>query len=191
MNKATRAIVILVASILGVFVLFYLYGTSVYSGAVEKQEALKEKWGNVQAAYQRRADLVPQLIETVKGARDNERQILENVTKARSGMTSASSPMELEKLGSTINNAIKVVFENYPEIRSTENFQMLQAQLESTENRVNTERTRYNESVQEYNTFIRGFWKKKALSLVGDDEFKTQDAFEASSEAQTAPKVKF
>ncbi|MEY2763891.1 MAG: hypothetical protein RLZZ205_315, partial [Bacteroidota bacterium] len=117
MNTITKSILILIGVIVGAFILFYLYGTSVYSGAVEKQEAVKKEWGNVQAAYQRRADLVPQLVETVKGARDNEREILENVTRARSGMGAAQSPAELQKLGGEINKAINIVFENYPEIR--------------------------------------------------------------------------
>ena len=107
MNKALRAVLILVGVIIGTFILFYLYGTSVYSEAVVKQEGVKKEWGNVQAAYQRRADLVPQLVETVKGARDNERTILENVTRARSGMGAAQTPAELQKLGGEINKAIK------------------------------------------------------------------------------------
>ncbi|MEN9334712.1 MAG: hypothetical protein RLY35_1892 [Bacteroidota bacterium] len=191
MNTITKSILILLGIIVGAFVLFYLYGTSVYSGAVEKQEAVKKEWGNVQAAYQRRADLVPQLVETVKGARDNERTILENVTRARSGMGAAQTPAELQKLGGEINKAINIVFENYPEIKSTQNFGELQAQLEGSENRVNKARTDYNEAVEKSNTFIRGFWKKKALSLVGDEEFKVYDAFSAAEGADQAPKIDF
>ncbi len=191
MNTITKSILILIGVIVGAFILFYLYGTSVYSGAVEKQEAVKKEWGNVQAAYQRRADLVPQLVETVKGARDNEREILENVTRARSGMGAAQSPAELQKLGGEINKAINIVFENYPEIRSTQNFGELQAQLEGSENRVNKARTDYNESVEKSNTYIRGFWKKKALALVGDEEFKVYDAFAANEGAENAPKIDF
>ena len=191
MNKATRAILILVGVIIGAFILFYLYGTSVYNGAVENQEAVKKEWGNVQVAYQRRADLVPQLVATVKGARDNERALLENVTKARSGMSAAQNPAELQKLGADINKAINIVFENYPEIRSTANFSELQAQLEGSENRVSKARTDYNDAVQKSNSFIRGFWKKKALALVGDEEFKVYDAFEAAEGSQNAPKVDF
>jgi LemA protein len=182
---------ILVGVILGAFILFYLYGTSVYNGAVEKQEAVKKEWGNVQVAYQRRADLVPQLVATVKGAKDNERAILENVTKARSGISAAQSPAELQKLGADINKAINIVFENYPEIRSTQNFSELQAQLEGTENRVGKARSDYNDAVEKSNGFIRGFWKKKALALVGDEEFKVYDAFAASEGAENAPKVDF
>ncbi len=191
MNKATRAILIFVGVIVGAFVLFYLYGTSVYSGAVDNQELVKKEWGNVQVAYQRRADLVPQLVATVKGARDNERAILENVTKARSGMSAAQNPAELQKLGADINKAINIVFENYPEIRSTANFSELQAQLEGSENRVSKARSDYNDAVQKSNSFIRGFWKKKALALVGDEEFKVYDAFEATEGSQNAPKVEF
>lgn len=191
MNKALRAVLILVGVIIGTFILFYLYGTSVYSEAVVKQEGVKKEWGNVQVMYQRRADLVPQLIATVKGARDNERAILENVTRARSGMASAQSPAELQELGATVNKAISIVFENYPEIKSNENFAQLQAELSGSENRVSKARSDYNDAVEKSNGYIRGFWKKKALALVGDEEFKVYDAFEASAEAQTAPEVDF
>ncbi|MBM3429098.1 MAG: LemA family protein, partial [Bacteroidetes bacterium] len=189
MNKATRTILILVGAILGAFILFYLYGTSVYNGAVERQEAVKRQWGNVQVAYQMRSDLVPQLIASVKGARDNERAILENVTKARSGISAAQSPAELQKLGADINKAINIVFENYPEIKSTENFGALNDQLIETEHRVGKARTDYNETVENSNGYIRGFWKKKALALVGGEEFKVYDAFEAAVGTEKAPKV--
>jgi LemA protein len=104
------------------------------------------------------------LIATVKGARDNERAILENVTRARSGMASAQSPAELQELGATVNKAISIVFENYPEIKSNENFAQLQAELSGSENRVSKARSDYNEAVEKSNGYIRGFWKKKALA---------------------------
>jgi LemA protein len=97
----------------------------------------------------------------------------------------------LQKIGADINKAINIVFENYPQIRSTENFKELQAQLEGTENRVGKARTDYNEAVEKSNGYIRGFWKKKALALVGDDEFKVYDAFAAAEGAENAPKVDF
>jgi LemA protein len=191
MNKALRAILILVGVIILAFIMFYLYGTSVYSEAAIKQEGVKKEWGNVQVMYQRRADLVPQLIATVKGARDNERAILENVTKARAGMSTATTPAEIQDLGATVNKAISIVFENYPEIKTNENFAQLQSELTGSENRVSKARTDYNDAVEKFNGYIRGFWKKKALALVGDDEFKLYDAFEASEGSQEAPKVDF
>ncbi len=138
-------------------------------------------------------DLVPQLIATVKGAAANEEKILMEVTNARSGIKSATTPEEIQQQGSIINRNIQVVFEKYPEIRSTENFGMLQAQLEGTENQVKTERDLYNEAVKEFNSYVRGFWKHKALGLVGndDEEFKVRKMFEADAGSENAPKVSF
>lgn len=192
-NKVLIALLAVVGVIVVSFGIFYLYGTSVYSGAVEKQETVNEKWANVQTAYQRRADLVPQLIATVKGAAANEEKILMEVTNARAGIKSANTPEEIQQQGSIINRNIQVVFEKYPEIRSTENFGMLQAQLEGTENQVKTERDLYNEAVKQFNSYVRGFWKHKALGLVGndDDEFKVRKMFEADAGSENAPKVSF
>ena len=192
-NKVLMALLAVVGVIVLGYGIFYFYGTSVYSGAVEKQEAVNEKWANVQTAYQRRADLVPQLIATVKGAAANEEKILMEVTNARSGIKSATTPEEIQQQGSIINRNIQVVFEKYPEIRSTENFGMLQTQLEGTENQVKTERDYYNEAVKEFNSYVRGFWKHKALGLVGndDEEFKVRKMFEADAGSENAPKVSF
>ena len=192
-NKVLIALLAVVGVIVVGFGIFYLYGTSVYSGAVEKQEAVNEKWANVQTAYQRRADLVPQLVATVKGAAANEEKILTEVTNARAGIKNATTPEEIQQQGSIINRNIQVVFEKYPEIRSTENFGMLQAQLEGKENQVKTERDLYNEAVKEFNSYVRGFWKHKALGLVGndDEEFKVRKMFEADAGSQNAPKVSF
>jgi len=192
-NKVLMALLAVVGVIVLGYGIFYFYGTSVYSGAVEKQEAVNEKWANVQTAYQRRADLVPQLIATVKGAAANEEKILMEVTNARSGIKSATTPEEIQQQGSIINRNIQVVFEKYPEIRSTENFGMLQTQLEGTENQVKTERDYYNEAVKQFNSYVRGFWKHKALGLVGndDEEFKVRKMFEADAGSENAPKVSF
>ncbi len=173
--------------------MFYLYGTRIYDGAVSRQETVNETWGNVQAAYQRRADLIPNLVATVQGAAENEKTILTEVTRARAGIGQAKTPAELDQFAGTINRAISVVFERYPEVRATENFAVLQAQLEGTENRINTERTRYNEAVKDFNGYIRGFWRSKALGLVSsaDDNFTRREMFEAKETAQDAPEVDF
>jgi LemA protein len=191
MNKLTIAVILLVAVIGGGFLLFYLYGTRIYDGAVSRQETVDESWGNVQASYQRRADLVPNLVATVQGAAENERQILIDVTEARSGIEKAQTPAEIDQHAGTINRAINVVFERYPEVRATQNFGQLQAQLEGTENRINTERTRYNEAVKDYNAYIRGFWRSKALGLVGNEDFSRREMFEAKAGAEDAPQVDF
>jgi LemA protein len=146
----------------------------------------------VQAAYQRRADLVPNLVATVKGAAENEKEILTQVTQARAGIVGAKTPEDLEIAGRKINTAINLAFEAYPQIRSTENFQDLQAQLEGTENRINVARQRFNAAVADYNTYVRGYFKKMALNMFGGGEdFSVRKGFEASQEAQNAPKVAF
>lgn len=187
---------IITLSIIGVIVLFVIgfvsWGTRVYDKAVAAQEGVNASWSNVQATYQRRADLIPQLVATVKGAAENERGILTAVTQARAGIVNAKTPEDLELAGRQINTAINLAFEAYPQIRSTENFQDLQAQLEGTENRINVARQNYNNSVQGYNTFVRGYFKKMALNMFGGGEdFSVRKGFEASQNAQEAPKVDF
>src|SRR5690349_17519466 len=186
---ATLALVgIIAVSIIG----FFVWGTGVYDSAVSAQEQVNAEWGDVQAAYQRRADLVPNLVATVKGAAENEKSILVQVTQARAGIVNAKTPEDLELAGRQINTAINLAFEAYPQIRSTENFQDLQSQLEVTENRINVARQNYNETIRGYNTFVRGFFKRMALNIFGGGEdFSVRKGFEASQNAQEAPKVDF
>lgn len=193
MNKVTLALIVLLLVVGGSFAIFYFYGTSVYDGAVKREETMNAAFANVQAAYQQRADMIPNLVATVQGAADNERSILIEVTQARAGISKATTTEEIEQNAAVLNRAISVVFERYPEVRATENFGMLQTQLEGTENRIRTERNRYNDAVNEFNTYVRGFWKSKALSLVAgeDDNFKKREMFKATEEAQNAPKVQF
>ena len=195
-NKVLMALLAVVGVIVIGYGIFYFYGTSVYSGAVEKQETVNEKWANVQTAYQRRADLIPQLVATVKGASANEEKILTEVTNARAGMVSASTQDEYMQQARIMDrgiNQLKIAIESYPEIKSTANYAMLQAQLEGTENQVKTERDYYNEAVKQFNSYVRGFWKHKALGLVGndDEEFKVRKMFEADAGSDNAPKVSF
>jgi LemA protein len=183
-------------SIIGVIVIaviwFFSWGTGIYDKAVSAQENVNKEWNDVQAAYQRRADLVPNLVATVKGAAENEKEILTQVTQARAGIVGAKTPEDLELAGRKINTAINLAFEAYPQIRSTENFQDLQAQLEGTENRINVARQRFNAAVAEYNTYVRGYFKKMALNFFGSDEdFTARKGFEASAGSENAPTVKF
>jgi len=182
--------------ILGVIVffvfIFFMWGTGIYDKAISAQENVNREWNDVQAAYQRRADLVPNLVATVKGAAENEKEILTQVTQARAGIVNAQTPEDLELAGRKINTAINLAFEAYPQIRSTENFQDLQAQLEGTENRINVARQRFNAAVAEYNTYVRGYFKKMALNFFGDGEdFTPRKGFEASAGSENAPTVKF
>ena len=161
---------------------------STYNKAVGLQEEVNNEWGDVQSAYQRRADLVPQLVATVKGAAENEKEILIKVTQARSGIVNAKSPQDMELLGKEINTAINLAFERYPQIKSTENFGALQAQLEGTENRVNKARDDYNASVKGYNTHIRGFFSSMILNA---ETFPKKESFKANAGSENAPEVKF
>jgi LemA protein len=192
MSKGLLATLVIVG-VIAVFVIgFFMWGTGVYDSAVKTQEDVNAQWADVQAAYQRRADLVPNLVATVKGAAENEKEILVKVTQARAGIVNAKTPDDLEIAGRQINTAINLAFEAYPQIRSTENFQELQAQLEGTENRINIARQRYNEAVRNYNTYVRGYFKRMALNFFGDgEEFSVRKGFEASSAAQNAPTVDF
>jgi LemA protein len=215
MNKLTISALILVVSILVGFISFYFYSASVRDSAVKNQETVNEAWGNVQSAYQRRADLIGNLVETVRAAAENEREILVGVTEARGGIRhytdsignlvaeqsakvkSATTPAELQQSDVMLMNTYRgfrgFMTENYPTVQSTQNFANLQTQLEGTENRINTERNRYNEAVKTYNAHIRGTFKKMGLSLVAseEDNFKVREMFEAKEGAEEAPKVKF
>jgi LemA protein len=192
-RSLTTSLLILLAVVLGIFIVFYLWAAGIRDSAVTKQETVNESWGNVQAAYQRRADLIPNLVNTVKGAAENEKQILIDVTQARAGIGVAKSPAELEQHGAVINRAISVIFERYPEVKATQNFATLQAQLESTENVVRTERTRYNETVKDYNAYIRGTFRRMAVSMLGseEDNLTRREMFEAKEGSEDAPKVDF
>lgn len=192
MSRGLITTLVIIGALVLVIFGFISWGTGIYDNAVQSQEGVNNAWNDVQAAYQRRADLIPNLVATVKGAAENEKAILTQVTQARAGIVNAKTPEDLEIAGRQINTAINLAFEAYPEIRSTENFQDLQAQLEGTENRINVSRQRYNEAVAKYNTYVRGFWKRKALSMFGDDEeFPVRKGFEASAQAQNSPTVDF
>ena len=184
--------VVIIGAIVVMGLMFVSWGNGVYNNAVSLQEDTQAQWGNVQAAYQRRADLVPQLVATVKGAAANENKILAEVTHARAGIVNAKTPQDMEMMGKKINTAINLAFEAYPEIKSTQNFRDLQAQLEGTENRINVERRRYNETAKEYNKYVRGLFRRWVLGIFGDeDEFVKKEMFQASAGAENAPKVEF
>lgn len=183
---------IVVGAIVGAFLLFYLYGTTVYDKAVKAQEIVDQKWGDVQSDYQRRADLIQNLVNTVKGAAENEKEILTQVIQARQGIANAKTPADLDKNAEVFNRSFSILVERYPEVKSTANFQQLQAQIEGTENRIKKSRSDYNEVVKDYNALIRGFWRSKALSIVGSsDEFTKKEMFEAQAGSEIAPTVDF
>lgn len=192
MSKGLITALIVIGVILFFGFIFVSWGSGIYDNAVGAQEQVNQAFADAQATYQRRADLVPNLVATVKAAAENEKQILTQVTQARAGIVNAQTPEDLELAGRKINTAINLAFEAYPQIRSTENFQDLQAQLEGTENRINVARQRYNESVRNYNTYVRGFFKRMALNVFGGGEdFTVRQPFQAAAGAENAPTVDF
>lgn len=168
-------------------IVFLIYRSS-YNTAIELQENVTEKWGDVGVTYQRRADLIPQLVATVRGAAANEKGILTQVTEARAGIVNAKTPEDMDLMGKKINTAINLAFEAYPQIRSTQNFSDLQTQLEGTENRISVARQNYNGAVKEYNSHIRGFFNSMFLNK---EVFAKKDAFKETAGSEVAPKVDF
>ena len=168
---------------------------------VVAEQNVNEKWAQVQNVYQRRADLVPNLVETVKGFAAQERTVLEEVTKARASATAIQlSPQALadpkaverwqaaqNQLGGALSRLL-VTVERYPDLKSNANFLALQTQLEGTENRITVERRRFNEAVRDYNTRLRLFPGSVVAAMAG---YAPKAFFEATPDAATAPKVKF
>ena len=191
MSKGLITTLVIIGIVVFFVFSFFMWGTGVYDSAVKAQEKVNNEFADVQATYQRRADLIPNLIATVKAAAENEKDILTQVTQARAGIVAAKTPEDLEMAGRKINTAINLAFEAYPQIRSTENFQDLQSQSEGTENRINVSRQRYNEAIAEYNSYVRGYFKKMALSTFGGGEdFSPRKGFEASAGSEKAPDAK-
>jgi LemA protein len=186
-NKMKKGLIV-IGGILGLVLIIFLMYRGSYNTAVGYQENVDEKWGGVAATYQRRADLIPQLVATVKGAAANERGILTQVTEARAGIVNAKTPEDMELMGKKINTAINLAFEAYPQIRSTENFSDLQTQLEGTENRISVARQNYNEAVKQYNSHIRGFINSMFLNK---ETFPKKQPFKESAGSENAPKVDF
>ncbi len=177
------------------------WAVSVSNQLVVAEQNVNEKWAQVQNVYQRRADLVPNLVETVKGFAAQERTVLEEVTKARASATAIqlspqalSDPKAVERwqaaqnqLGGALSRLL-VTVERYPDLKSNANFLALQTQLEGTENRITVERRRFNEAVRDYNTRLRLFPGSVVASMAG---YAPKAFFEATPDAATAPKVKF
>lgn len=185
---------------IGIIVILFFWGCSGYNGLVNQDENVKKYWNNVQTQYQRRADLIPNLVNTVKGEANFERGTLTDVINARAKATSIQvNPNDLtpEKMQqfqqaqgqlSVALGRLLAVSENYPNLQTNAAFQGLQAQLEGTENRIAVARNDFNNAVQDYNVRVRRFPTNIFASIMG---FHQRQGFEADQGAQNAPKVDF
>ncbi|ABF40521.1 LemA [Candidatus Koribacter versatilis Ellin345] len=186
-----KALIVLVVIGLIVLSCFGMY-ISTKNTLVQKNEAVKSQWAQVDVVLQRRADLIPNLVETVKGIAQQEQAVFGDIAAARSRLLSAGTPQEKIAANQQLDGALGrllVVVENYPQLRSSENFLRLQDELAGTENRISVERKRYNDSLQDYNTYIGQF---PASLFAGWAGFKRNDAyFQASEGAKQTPKVQF
>lgn len=183
-----------------VLALLVMLGCGKYNGLVAKDEAVKNKWGVVQSSYQRRADLIPNLVATVKGAANFETETLEKVIQARASATQIKvdvndlSPEKIQQYQaaqgqlSQALGRLLAVSEAYPDLKANANFQNLQAQLEGTENRINVARNDFNDAVNVYNSSVRTFPNNIVAGITG---FKQKGYFEAAAGSENAPQVKF
>ncbi len=185
-----------------IFVLFLLavWGTSSYNNLVTKEETVNQSWANVQNVYQRRSDLIPNLVATVKGVANFEKSTLTAVIEARANASKVNiNPKNLDEASlqkfqsaqdgiSSSLSRLMVVVERYPELKATQNFAELQAQLEGTENRITVERRNFNEAAQAYNTYLRRFPNSIFAGMFG---FQKKAYFAAQKGAENAPKVEF
>jgi LemA protein len=186
----TGVIILVVVALLAVTLGSSLIGSR--NELVTEREAIRGAMSQVDTVLQRRNDLIPNLVETVKGFAKQEQSVIDSVTNARAAMIGAKTPAEKVAADQQLTGALGrllVVVENYPQLKSNENFLRLQDELAGTENRISVERRRYNDTVQKYNTDIELFPKNIAASLFG---FQREDAyFKADTAAKEAPKVKF
>lgn len=186
--------------VLGVLAIIALWAVNVYNGLVENEETVESAWSQVENQYQRRADLVPNLVATVKGYATHESETLENVISARSRATQITidpsnvTPEQLAQyqaaqgeLSQALGRLLAVA-ESYPDLKANENFRDLQSQLEGTENRIAIARQQFNDTAREYNTKVRRFPANIIASIFG---FERKPYFEADEESKHAPKVEF
>ncbi len=196
MNKNT----IILISVVGVLVLTVFWGIGKYNGLVGKDEAVSGQWANVENQYQRRSDLIPNLVATVKGYASHESETLEGVVAARAKATqvtvdptnlTADKLKEYQAAQGQLSSALGkllMITENYPDLKANQNFLELQAQLEGTENRITTERGRFNDLCKEFNASIRKFPTSIIASIAG---LEKKAYFEAEAGSEKAPEVKF
>jgi len=192
---------IIIGVVVALFVLgIFSWGTKVYNQMVTLQESVTSQWGNVETQYQRRADLIPNFVNTVKGAANFEQETLTKVIEARAKATqvtidptkmTAENMQQFQAAQGELSSALSrlmVVVEQYPELKATQNYRDLQIELEGTENRISVERRKFNETAQLFNTYIKRFPQNFIAGMFG---FSSKPYFESMEGAQKAPEVKF
>ncbi len=196
-NKALLGFLAVIA-----LIAFFIFTSAInfYNTAINLQEQVTQQWANVESAYQRRADLIPNLVETVKGYAKHEKETLEAVIKARASATQVKidptniTPEQLQQFQQAQNNlsgvlkSLLVTVERYPELKADKHFLELQSQLEGTENRIKVERDRFNKAVMQYNKHIRTFPNNFWAKIFG---FSEKPYFQSEKGAEKAPEVKF
>ena len=197
--KLSKGWIILIAVVV-ILILLVSWGTRVYNNLVNKEETVSQQWANVENVYQRRSDLIPNLVATVKGAANFEQKTLTDVIEARAKATSVNiNPKNLDEASlarfqeaqdglSSALARLMVVVENYPKLKATQNFAELQAQLEGTENRISVERMKLNEVAQAYNAYARRFPGNIIAGMTG---FSQKAYFKSQPGAEKAPAVQF
>lgn len=193
---------IIIAIVVVLAIALFVSGKSTYNSMVTLEQDVDQAWAKVEVQYQRRMDLIPNLVATVKGYAEHESSTYEKVTQARAGLTDAYNQAQTtdaggnfeainaaqDKLKSALGIYINAVHEAYPDLKANEQFLGLQAQLEGTENRIATERGRYTDVVREYNIAVKRFPANLWAGIFG---FSSKPQFQADAEAATAPKVEF
>ncbi len=164
---------------------------ALYNGLVKARNKVKNAWAQIDVQLNRRSDLIPNLVETVKGYAEHEKTVFDDVTSARAGLMNANGVKEISEANNHLSNTLKTLFavaENYPDLKANENFKELQSQLSETEDKIAYSRQFYNDTVMMYNNKCQTFPSSIFAGMFG---FKEADFFEAAGEARTVPKVEF
>ncbi len=175
--------------VLGVVILVGVFTLGIYNRLVSANERINNQWAQVETQYQRRFDLIPNLVESVKGAQEQEQEIFLALAEARTRYAGAATVDQKVQAAGQVESALGrllIIVENYPELRSTETVQTLMAQLEGTENRISVERKRFNDEVRDYNLEVKRFPGNVIARMLG---FAERPYFEAAAGAETAPQV--
>lgn len=200
MKKGCLISIIIVGFLALVVLVMVMWGTKIYNGMVTMSEGVTSQWGNVETQYQRRADLIPNFVNTVKGAANFEQSTLTQVIEARAKATSVNidptkmtqaNMQQFQQAQGELSSALSrlmVVVEKYPELKATQNFRDLQVELEGTENRISVERRKFNEVALSYNTYIKRFPQNFLAGMFG---FQSKPYFEATEGSEKAPVVQF